>query len=248
MIYCSIVSDVGKVQIPVSDPDPDLCIIYQFFNKNKIVQKSCLSDVRSSIISQKSGLSFLIFFLFYTILCRIQIQIRLRNQTQNRLRKRNRGAFRFRFRQGTKFHPTKLLNVNEGKILNVIQLRKNVSKMRQHEMEKLFRIHIRYLIDCIWLGASSSILRGHGIVGQREDERSISLHIHQQIVDIHQQEVDALLAERGVDEHLAQLGEQAQQMDGAVGADRKQTRVLGPVLKKGEAPCVFLSSERKGIQ
>ncbi len=43
------------IAVPVPDPDPD---IFMLFNK------SCLFNVRSSIISQKAGLSFLIFFYF----------------------------------------------------------------------------------------------------------------------------------------------------------------------------------------
>ncbi len=71
------------------------CTVFQL---QKMCTKSCLFNVRSSIVSQKVGLSFFVLFLFlYSISCWIQIQIRFRNL--NRIRNRNT----FRFRSGKKF-------------------------------------------------------------------------------------------------------------------------------------------------
>jgi hypothetical protein len=68
MIYCGLnsSSDIGKVPVPAPVPDPDS--IELSFSTTKNCTKSCPFNVRSRIISQKVGLSFLIFCLF-SILC-----------------------------------------------------------------------------------------------------------------------------------------------------------------------------------
>jgi hypothetical protein len=86
MIYCGSGSDFEKVPIPVPAPvlvpDPgNLSAVFQqeFF----LYTKSRLFVVKSSIISQEVGLSFLFFDLFNPILCWIRIQIQLQNRIWN---------------------------------------------------------------------------------------------------------------------------------------------------------------------
>ena len=99
------------------------------------------------------------------------------------------------------------------------------------------------------LESTSPLLRWNSIVRQREDERGVALHVDEEVVDVDEQEVDALLAEGGVDQHLAQLGEQAQQVDGSVGAYGQQARVLRPILREtgGRHVVSFLSSTVGGL-
>ncbi len=69
MIYFGFDSDFGKISVsvpgPVLIPDPDN--IKDSFKHKKICKKSCFFNVRSSIVSQKFGLTFLIFWLLCSV-------------------------------------------------------------------------------------------------------------------------------------------------------------------------------------
>jgi hypothetical protein len=78
MIYCGSGSDFGKVSVPVPFTDN---IKYTFSTtKNVQILHSCLFDTRSSIISRKIGLLFLIFLLLDPV------PILFRNRIWNRFR------------------------------------------------------------------------------------------------------------------------------------------------------------------
>jgi hypothetical protein len=64
LICCESVSDFGKVLVLVLARVPDPDNIKHNFQQQNICTKSCLFNVRSSIISQKVGLSFLYFVTF----------------------------------------------------------------------------------------------------------------------------------------------------------------------------------------
>jgi hypothetical protein len=72
----------------------------KFSNNTNFLTKSCLSNVRSSIISQNDGLSFLFDKLFCYILCWIRIWIRKRIWNRNAFRSRLRQDKKLRFQRG----------------------------------------------------------------------------------------------------------------------------------------------------
>jgi hypothetical protein len=53
-------TDFGNISVP----DPSSQYLAQFFHNQKNCSKSCLFSVKSSIISKKVGLSFLIFYFY----------------------------------------------------------------------------------------------------------------------------------------------------------------------------------------
>ncbi len=76
---------------------------YHSSPKTKQLHKIFPFQCQKQLISQKVGHSFLIFWLFYYILCWIQIQIRFWNRTRNKIQNLNRNGFRFRYGKMLRF-------------------------------------------------------------------------------------------------------------------------------------------------
>ena len=58
--------------------------------------------------------------------------------------------------------------------------------------------------------------RRRAVILDHEQSRGVPLHVGEKIIDVKEQQLNALLVERSVRQHGAQFDEQPQQMDAAV--------------------------------